>query len=145
MEGNTFRANTTQQELQALREEIRQFADTLQIIESSDPAIQTAEVIATLTGIGQGALSCAALLNQVMTQTNTKAKSTHPNIETKRIQIREDAEEILCHCAELSKLLRRVKRYASCIPFADMGEMAEISQQVQSAISSITTEWEDLA
>jgi hypothetical protein len=145
VEGNTFKADTAQQELQALREEIKQFADTLQIIESTDPTIQPSEVIATLTGIGQGALSCAALLKHVMTQTTPKGRLVHSSIETKRIQIREDAGEILRHCAELSKLLRRVKRNASGIPSVEMGEMAEISQQVQTAISSVAMEWEDLA
>ncbi len=145
MEENNFQADTAQQELQALREEIRQFADTLQIFESSDPTTQPLEVIATLTGIGQGALSCAALLKHVMIQTRPKGSSVYPSLETKRIQIREDAGEILRHCAELSKLLRRLKRNTSSLPAADMGEMEEISQQVQAALSSITSEWEDLA
>ncbi len=145
MAENTFQADTAQQELQALREEIRRFADTLQIFESSDPTIQPSEVIATLTGIGQGALSCAALLKHVMAQTNTKCRPAHHSIETKRIQIREDAGEILRHCAELSKLLRRLKRNTSSLPASEMGELEGTSQQVQAALSSITAEWEELA
>lgn len=141
MEANTFKVNQIQPELQALREEIKQFAESLQTFENGDPSIPPAEVIATLNGIGQGALSCAALLKHVVIQ----AKPAKTSIEPKVTQIREDAGEILRKCTELGKLLRRLKRNVLSIPATEVEELEGISQQVQAALSSITAEWEELA
>ncbi len=145
MIANTYKADTAHQELQALREEIKQFADSLEAFGSDGSPLPPSEVIATLNGIGQGALSCAALLKQVDAQANPKSAANRSYIETKRTEIQEDAGEILRHCAELSKLLRRLKRNTSSLPDAEMGEMEGTSQQVQAALSSITAEWEELA
>lgn len=140
MESNTVKTTQVQQELQSLREEIKQFAESLQAFENGDASIPPAEVIATLNGIGEGALSCAALLKYVAAQ----AKPTQASIELKRVQIREDAGEIVRRCTELCRLLRRLKRNVMSVPATEMEELEGISQQVQGAICGISSEWEDL-
>lgn len=149
-----------QSEIEKLQEEIAKLSTALglfgQASEQNNPSPE--EMIETLNGIGQGSLSCAALL-KVMTSKSRSVgrqyKATAPQVDdiaAKRMQgeldaILTDAELIVKECSKLSAALRRMKR--NMVKAGQIGpendeELAQISQQVQSALMSVTLDWESL-
>jgi len=143
VEINAIQAAPDQPELQALREEIQQLADTLQMFANSETVPSPEEMIATLNGIGQGAMSCATLLKVMLIQADPNRISGKPSPADKRAQVREDAGEALRHCAELTRLLRRMRRNLSGLPISEIEALEDVARQLQAAIGSITAEWED--
>jgi len=139
-----FHSKGMDQELGILREEIRKFADTLQLFESDIEFPGAEETIKTLRGISMGAFSCAELLALALRQSEQSCQTVSPRRITLQDQVKENVEETLHCCADLSTSLRSLKQILRTIPAAELGGMEQASQRVQAALSNIATEWEDL-
>lgn len=131
-------------ELGDLREEIRQFADTMQLDENNTDTLSLEETIETLRGISLGAYSCAELMAMALKKSGRHHRTISPQGKTCQDQIKEKVEETLQRCADLSASLRSLKKILRDTPAAELAGMEQASQQVQAALGSIAVEWEDL-
>lgn len=132
------------QELGELREEIRKFADTLQMFESDTEVPSAEETIETLRGISLGAFSCAQLLTMALKQSGQVCHVISPQRTTCQDQVKEKVEKIL-HCSsDLSTSLRSLKQILHALPASELVGMEQASQRVQAALSNIAAVWEDL-
>ena len=143
MEMNTNQTALGQTEQQALREVIKQFADTLQMFDQEKDVASLEEMIATLNGIGQGVIGCAVLLRGVLAQRNQSWSSDQTAPTSHSVQVRREASKALRHCIELSRLLRILRRDMVVLSPSEIGELEDVGRQLQAAIGSITAEWED--
>ena len=149
----------THSEIEKLQEEIAKLSNTLGLFgQPSGQVPPPEEMIETLTGIGQGSLSCAALLKVLLNESRSvgqqykKAACLLDGSSTKIMDheldvILEDARLIVKECSKLSAALLRIKRNIMKAQQNSLGnteELDQVSQQVQAALMSLTQEWEDL-
>ncbi len=132
------------QDLSNLREEIRQFADSLYLLENSTDVPSAEETIKTLRGISQGAFSCAELLAMALKKSGQTNKVTPSQKKPYQDQLKEKVNDTLQCCANLSTSLHSLKQLLRSMHDADLEGMEQASQRVQAALSNIATEWEDL-
>jgi len=131
-------------ELGDLREEIRRFADTLQLYENGTEVPNAEETIETLRGISLGAFSCAELLTMALKKSRQDRRIVSLQRRTCQDQIKGKVDEILQCCSNLSRSLRGLKQILRATPAAKLDGMEQASQRVQAALSNIAAEWEDL-
>ncbi len=132
------------QELGELREEIRKFADTLQLFEHGTEPPSAEETIEMLRGISVGAFSCAELLSITLTKSGQGYRAFSAQKKTYQDQVSEKVDETLRRCADLSTSVRSLKQLLRSMPNIEMTGMEQASQRVQAALSNIAEEWEDL-
>ncbi len=140
---NTNQTALGQTEQLALREVIKQFADTLQMLDQEKDVTSLEEIIATLNGIGQSVIGCAALLRGVQAQGNQSWSCDRTAPTGHSVQVRRDASKVLRQCAVLSRLLRILRQDIAALPASEAEELGEVGRQLQAAIGSIAAEWED--
>ncbi|WP_322509202.1 hypothetical protein [Anaerolinea sp.] len=133
-----------QQDLSNLREEIRQFADTLYLFENSTDVPSAEDTIKTLRGISLGAFSCAELLAMALKKSGQTNKVASSHKKPYQDQLKEKVNETLQCCTSLSTSLHSLKQLLRSMHGAELVGMEQASQRVQAALSNIATEWEDL-
>lgn len=133
-----------QHDLNKLREEIRQFADTLYLLENSTDVPSAEETIKTLRGISQGAFSCAELLAVALKKSSQTNKVAPSQKKPYQDQLKEKVNETLQCCDNLSTSLHSLKQLLRSMHGTELDGMEQASQRVQAALSNIAAEWEDL-
>lgn len=133
-----------QQNLSNLREEIRQFADTLYLFENSTDVPSAEDTIKTLRGISQGAFSCAELLAVALKKSSQTNKVAPSQKKPYQDQLKEKVNETLQCCDNLSTSLHSLKQLLRSMHGTELDGMEQASQRVQAALSNIAAEWEDL-
>lgn len=132
------------QEVGNLQEQIRLFANSLELYGNSAEPHSVEETIETLRGISLGAFSCAELLTTALKKSNLSCQAVPQRKKTRQGQIKEKVGEILHQCADLSASIRGLKQILLSTPSDELYGMESASQQVQSALMSITQDWESL-
>lgn len=140
-----LKTDTVNQELFALREEIKNLAIKLELAEDGETIPTATEMIETLKGISQGAFSCAELLQYALLQSGRERKPVHCHEETRLTHVREEVVYITKGCSDLSHALRRLRRDLLDVSEVELERLGNISQQVQSALENISSEWETLS
>lgn len=132
------------QDLSNLREEIRQFADSLYTLENSTDVPSAEETIKTLRGISQGAFSCAELLAMAIKKSSQTNKVAPSQKKPYQDQLKEKVNETLQCCDNLSTSLHSLKQLLRSMHGRELEGMEQASQRVQAALCNIAAEWEDL-
>ena len=149
--------NAMKFQMRKIQDEIVHFSQKLQsFIESPELRPHPEEIIEILNGIGQGSLSCANLMkdmlnkNQLCQQTKDDllVDKEFPTVPDGSVRaILDDSKFIVRECKDISTALRRIKFNIIAVrnEHPDHQDRIDLArQQVQAALTGLAIEWEDL-